>query len=141
MNHNATGGFLKRVIDARGQYLRASMSQLRLDPLTGRWVVIAAERAARPDAFVRPQLEVQADASRCPFCPGNEEATPPALETYGPNGSWLVRVVPNLYPAFAGDEPMAVTTLGPVFTQAPASGKTCGSAKGLAGSLVASATL
>ena len=98
------------------------MSQLRLDPLTGRWVVIAAERAARPDAFTRPVLEVQADPSRCPFCPGNEEAVPPALETYGPSGSWLVRVVPNLYPAFSGDEPMAVTTLGPVFTQAPASG-------------------
>ena len=101
---------------------RQDVSELRLDPLTGRWVVIASERAARPDAFVRPNLEVQADPSRCPFCPGNEEATPPALETYGPNGGWLVRVVPNLYPAFAGDEPMAVTTLGPVFTQAPASG-------------------
>ena len=97
------------------------MSQLRLDPLTGRWVVIASERAARPDAFLRPALAVQEDASRCPFCPGNEEDNP-ALETYGPNGSWLVRVVPNLYPAFSGDEPMAVSNLGPVFTQAPASG-------------------
>jgi len=44
------------------------------------------------------------------------------LETYGPGGDWLVRVVPNLFPAFAGNEPMVVDHLGPVFTQAPASG-------------------
>jgi len=31
-------------------------------------------------------------------------------------------VVPNRYPAFEGTEPMVVTHLGPVFTQAPASG-------------------
>ena len=99
------------------------MSQLRLNPLTGRWVTIALERADRPEAFAPRQLAVQADIGRpCPFCPGNEEATPPALEAYGPHGTWLCRVVPNLYPAFSGDEPMAVTNLGPVFAQAPASG-------------------
>ncbi len=58
----------------------------------------------------------------CPFCPGNEETTPPALETYGPTGRWLVRVVPNLYPAFEGDEPFVVANRGPVFTQATAGG-------------------
>jgi UDPglucose--hexose-1-phosphate uridylyltransferase len=59
---------------------------------------------------------------RCPFCPGNEEATPPALETYGPNGTWLVRVVPNLFPAFEGNDALRVQNMGPVFTQASASG-------------------
>lgn len=58
----------------------------------------------------------------CPFCPGNEEATPPSLEEYSTDGSWLVRVVPNKYPAFSGSEPMRVSNLGPVFTQANASG-------------------
>lgn len=99
------------------------MSQLRLDPLTGRWVVISMDRAERPFAFFPRSLPVEADPSRaCPFCPGNEESTPPALEAYGPSGSWQVRVVPNLYPAFSGDAPMVVTHLGPVFTQAPGSG-------------------
>ena len=46
---------------------------------------------------------MEADPSRpCPFCPGNEEATPPALETYDRDGLWNIRVVPNLYPAFYG---------------------------------------
>jgi len=99
------------------------MSQLRLNPLTGRWVTVAAERAARPGELISRQLPVESGPAReCPFCPGNEEATPPALETYGPGGTWLVRVVPNLYPAFEGNEPLRVQNLGPVFTQASASG-------------------
>jgi UDPglucose--hexose-1-phosphate uridylyltransferase len=99
------------------------MSQLRLDPLTGRWVVISLDRGERPQALAHRALPVEADPARpCPFCPGHEESTPPALETYGPEGNWLVRVVPNLYPAFSGNEHMVVDHLGPVFTQAPASG-------------------
>jgi UDPglucose--hexose-1-phosphate uridylyltransferase len=58
----------------------------------------------------------------CPFCPGREDFGPPTLESYGPSGEWMVRVVANRYPAFGGTEPMVVTHLGPVFTQAPASG-------------------
>jgi len=100
------------------------MNQLRLDPLTGRWVVVSVDRASRPAAFFsQTSAPVQVDTSRpCPFCPGNEESTPPALETYGPTGHWLVRVVPNLYPAFDGDQPFVVTNRGPVFTQATAEG-------------------
>jgi UDPglucose--hexose-1-phosphate uridylyltransferase len=98
-------------------------NQLRLDPLTGRWVAVSQERAYRPSAFLSHSLPVQQDPSKpCPFCPGFEEETPPALETYGPSGSWTVRIVPNLYPAFAGDEPMVTINKGPIFTQAPASG-------------------
>ena len=101
------------------------MNQLRLDPLTGRWVVVSVERAERPAAFAfsEPSAPVQADTSRpCPFCPGNEESSPPALETYGASGTWAVRVVPNLYPAFEGDHPFVVEHRGPVFTQATAGG-------------------
>src|SRR5579872_2231883 len=99
-----------------------AMNQLRLDPLTGRWVVVSVDRSRRPFAFA-PPMPVQADTTRpCPFCPGNEESTPPALETYGASGSWLVRVVPNLYPAFSGDHPFVVEHRGPVYTQATAGG-------------------
>ena len=99
------------------------MNQLRLDPLTGRWVVVSIDRAA-PPVRLRPRTApVQADTTRpVPFCPGNEESTPPALETYGSSGPWLVRVVPNLYPAFEGDHPFVVEHRGPVFTQATAGG-------------------
>ena len=82
-----------------------------LRPLGGR-----QHRPGRPPRRLRtcPAPSVQEDTSRpCPFCPGNEEASPPALETYGPTGPWLVRVVPNLYPAFEGDEPFVVDQPGP----------------------------
>jgi UDPglucose--hexose-1-phosphate uridylyltransferase len=99
------------------------MSELRLDPLTGRWVVIAGDRARRPSAFASRTLPVEDDPNRpCPFCPGHEELELPALATYDRGGHWQVRVVPNRYPAFGGTEPMAVSHLGPVFTQAPGSG-------------------
>jgi UDPglucose--hexose-1-phosphate uridylyltransferase len=99
------------------------MSQLRLDPLTGRWIAISLERAERPHAFQPRTLAVEDDPTRpCPFCPGNEDLTPAPIEEYGAANGWKVRVVPNKYPAFSGTEPMVVTHLGPVFTQAPAGG-------------------
>jgi UDPglucose--hexose-1-phosphate uridylyltransferase len=99
------------------------MNHDRLERNTGRWVVVSVERAGRPAAFPTRTAPVQADTSRpCPFCPGNEGTTPPALETYGASGSWLVRVVPNLYPAFEGDHPFVVENRGPVFSQATAGG-------------------
>ena len=99
------------------------MSQLRRNPLTGRWVTIATERAARPAEFVPRRLPVESDTGRpCPFCPGNEEETPPALETYARDGSWQVRVVPNLYPAFEGGGAFERTALSPIHTEAPGHG-------------------
>lgn len=99
------------------------MSQLRLNPLTGRWVTVSTERADRPGELISRQSPVESDPDRlCPFCPGNEEATPPALETYGATGHWQVRVVPNLFPAFDGNDALRVQNLGPVWTQATASG-------------------
>ena len=98
------------------------MNQLRLDPLSGRWVAVSTERFERTAMF-GPRQPIPFDSgARCPFCPGNEDETPPALETYGAEGSWLVRVVPNRYPAFEGLAPFVVDHRGPVFTEAPASG-------------------
>ena len=96
------------------------MSELRLDPMTGRWVVVAGERSQRPSDFLPRRLPVEDEPIRpCPFCPGRDDDV---VASYGPAGSWAVRVLPNRYPAFSGSEPMVVSHLGPVFTQAPASG-------------------
>ena len=96
---------------------------MRLNQLTGRWVTIVADRADRPTDFAPRGRQIEADTSRpCPFCPGNEEATPPALEAVDEAGSWSIRIVPNLYPAFDGDDGFAVRHLGPVHVAAKASG-------------------
>lgn len=73
------------------------MPQLRRDPIGGRWVIIAPERADRPSAFLRPAPE--RDDGVCPFCPGNEKMTPPEVLARRDNGTWSLRVVPNRYPA------------------------------------------
>lgn len=99
------------------------MNQLRLNPLTGRWVTVATGRASRPGEFAADHGHpADPGAGSCPFCPGHEEETPPALETYGTDGRWLLRVVPNKYPAFDGSGELEVERLGPLFAKAPATG-------------------
>jgi UDPglucose--hexose-1-phosphate uridylyltransferase len=84
----------------------AAGTELRRDPLSGRLVVVAPGRSKRPGAFRRSPLEVTAEElEACPFCAGREERTPPeSLRLPAEGDSWQVRVVPNLYPAFAGQE-------------------------------------
>lgn len=96
---------------------------MRLNPLNGRWVTIVAERAQRPNDFAPRDVSVETDPDRpCPFCPGNEEPQPPVLERIDADGSWSMRVIPNLYPAFEGEAAFVVQHLGPVHVMAEASG-------------------
>ena len=80
------------------------MPELRKDPITGRWVIIATERARRPSDFVH-EPEPKHPGSFCPFCYGNEGKTPPEILAYRTNETapntpgWTVRVVPNKFPA------------------------------------------
>ena len=78
------------------------MPELRNDPLTGRLVIVAPERAARPDTFRVAPLPLPEIDDSCPFCPGHESLTPPEVARTGAGGpdtpGWRVRVVPNLYP-------------------------------------------
>jgi UDPglucose--hexose-1-phosphate uridylyltransferase len=63
------------------------MSELRHDPLSRRWVIIASERSRRPLGLPpRPTSRVH-EAPFCPFCPGHEEKTPPRSWPVRPPGS------------------------------------------------------
>ncbi len=77
------------------------MPMLRKDPIAGRWVIIATERAKRPREY---QVDTQHVRNGfCPFCAGNEDSTPEPVAVYpsqaGPE--WSVRVVPNKFPALS----------------------------------------
>jgi UDPglucose--hexose-1-phosphate uridylyltransferase len=80
------------------------MPDLRKDPIVGRWVIIATERAKRPTDF-HADSQKQATQGACPFCEGNESQTPSEILAYrergsAPNGpGWRLRVVANKYPA------------------------------------------
>ncbi|MEW6025860.1 MAG: galactose-1-phosphate uridylyltransferase [Planctomycetota bacterium] len=82
------------------------MSELRKDPILGRWVIVASERSKRPVDF-KVEAPPAKGPANCPFCEGNEKVTPPEIYAIrkpfsAPNGKdWLVRVVPNKFPALA----------------------------------------
>ncbi len=79
------------------------MSELRRDPIVGKWVIISVERGKRPSDFVRKTVSTK--SGFCPFCPGNEDKTPPEIMAYRPaetepnTPGWTLRVVPNKFPA------------------------------------------
>jgi len=79
------------------------MPELRQNVATREWVIIATERAQRPDQFVDPRRTLTETRPRrvaeCPFCPGNEEkAGQPTLEV-SEGGHWQARVIANKFPA------------------------------------------
>ena len=79
------------------------MSELRKDPVTGRWVIISTEHRKRQSDFLLESVHTAPDSS-CPFCEGHEQMTPPELLAVGRNGGgpdtpgWTLRVIPNQRP-------------------------------------------
>lgn len=80
--------------------------ELRRNPVSGKLTIVAPGRAARPRDAEGPRAGQPPAA--CPFCEGNESATPPEVDAVRPSRTaadtpgWQVRVVPNKYPALAG---------------------------------------
>ena len=85
------------------------MPELRQNFFTKEWVIIATERAKRPEELVthRPAKATASYVETCPFCPGNENKTPPEVLRIPSSGvAWQVRVVPNRFAALnRGAEP------------------------------------
>jgi UDPglucose--hexose-1-phosphate uridylyltransferase len=79
------------------------MSELRKDPVTGRWVIISTDRRKRPTDFRLESVHVLPDPD-CPFCEGHEEMTPSEVLAIGRDGGgpdtpgWRLRVIPNQFP-------------------------------------------
>ena len=82
------------------------MPELRQNLATKEWVIIATERARRPEEFKAAASGLAvAPPERddtCPFCPGNEETDLHVMQL-PEQGPWRVRVVRNKYPALVAD--------------------------------------
>lgn len=92
------------------------MGELRLDPMTARWVIISTEKDLGPDDY-----EIESPILKggsCPFCPGNEKLTPPEVEADRPGNTaadtpgWETRTVPNKYPALKNEPELDRTGVG-----------------------------
>ncbi len=89
------------------------MSQLRRDPIVGRWVVIDSDHPQGPQDFAK-ENQAPHQAAICPFCPGRENRTPAEVDAIRVPGSsdWKVRTVPNKFPALLHEDPLQKEGLG-----------------------------
>lgn len=84
------------------------MSELRKDMVRDNWVVIATDRALKPNDFPINKQGIQNAEFNgfCPFCEGNESFTPEEIAAYRPHNSrvnstgWQMRTIPNKFSAF-----------------------------------------
>ncbi|MDR2018112.1 MAG: DUF4931 domain-containing protein [Syntrophobacterales bacterium] len=68
------------------------MAEFRRDPISGNWVV-SGLIMAKGDS-----------AGECPFCPGNENLTPPTIKQYqGSENEWRIRCFAAANPIFLSD--------------------------------------
>ena len=82
-------------------------SELRLDVVSGDWVVIATGRAKRPETFKKEWRKIEeVSEEKCPFC--NIETQEKPFLIY-PN----TVVIPNKYPAFVRDASLNPRMEGP----------------------------
>jgi UDPglucose--hexose-1-phosphate uridylyltransferase len=80
------------------------MSELRRDPIGGRWVIVNTDDPVKPEEYDH-EVPKGGKSASCPFCYGNEAQTPPEIislrdpSTPANSPGWQVRVIPNKFPA------------------------------------------
>jgi UDPglucose--hexose-1-phosphate uridylyltransferase len=93
------------------------MGELRLDPMTARWVIISNEKDFGPDDYEIESPRIDGE-DKCPFCVGNEAMTPPEVDADRQEGTspdtpgWTTRTVPNKYPALKNEPDLNRTGVG-----------------------------
>lgn len=99
--------------------------EYRRDPVTGRWVIVAPERSARPMALSHSKPHFRRDAERdvCPFCPGQEATTPDEVYAVRNGLQWKLRVVPNKFPAVRTIENAEFRSSGDLYETFPGFGR------------------
>jgi len=100
------------------------MPELRQNPISKDWVIIAPERRKRPHQFRHHTVQEKIpepdreEKDKCPFCPGNEEICGKAVLAYyeepekDAQSQWTLRVVQNKFPALVEGEKTSRITEG-----------------------------
>ncbi len=94
------------------------MSELRRDPIVGRWIIIAPEQAKKENNFIEKKLSDETKVAYCPFCESHELKTPAEIFAFRKDNSkpntagWHTRVVPNKFPVLKIEGDMGRTGIG-----------------------------
>ena len=89
-----------------------SYSEIRKDPVMGRWVIINKDPGYIPD--LSEKIERPEKRDNCPFCTGNEFLTPQEIFSVSlyKGEPWTIRVIPNKYPALNEKENLTKEGIG-----------------------------
>lgn len=90
------------------------MSEMRFNPITRDWVIVAPGRSQKPNdyrAAAKERSPRPGHRANCPFCVGNEEPVE-LSRVNAADGSWRARVIPNKFPALVGCPDLQRTTNG-----------------------------
>ena len=94
--------------------MSSELREIRINPIVpSESVLVATARGNRP----KKTEELAPRDSRphvvtCPFCRGNEDKTPPAIQSLPENENWDIRIVENLYPVLGDDREQPDLNLG-----------------------------
>jgi UDPglucose--hexose-1-phosphate uridylyltransferase len=96
------------------------MPQLRQNYVLKEWVIIATERAKRPEQLKEnkniAEMNIPPYDENCPLCPGNEVKFGNTTEIFRDGGEkdWKLRVIPNKFPALApmNEDEVRINTTG-----------------------------
>lgn len=95
---------------------QSDIGELRQDPITEKWVVIATNRAKRPDSFKREKKKevITKFKENCPFCNlAKFPQEPDILRLPDDAHTWQVHIFGNKYPAFVPKEEFRAWNEGP----------------------------
>ncbi len=95
-------------------------SELRLDLISGDWVVVATNRAKKPDTFKKEKRVIKEISTReCPFCNIKSQERPVLIYSNGKkvldSKNWTTIVIPNKYPAFSPNPQLDKRTEGKLY--------------------------
>lgn len=79
--------------------------EIRINPIVpAESVLVATARGMRPKKAEEPApRDTRKRVDTCPFCPGNEDKTPPVIAAYPAQAPWRIRIVENLFPVLGND--------------------------------------
>lgn len=108
-------------------------SELRLDLISGDWVVIATGRARRPETFKKEKRATQfAPSQKCPFCDISTQEDATLILSRSRKflftnweeipKDWTLIVIPNKYPAFSPYSELGKKTEGALYQKMNAAG-------------------
>ncbi len=79
------------------------LREIRINPIVPtESVLVSTARGLRPRKDEEPlAISTESRVDACPFCKGNEEKTPPTLESWPNEEQWNIRIVENLFPVLS----------------------------------------